>query len=158
MQFEMSADAKILRSVLQESEVGQTITYDELSRAIGRDVRQHAISALGTARRGLLRERGYVFGVERNVGLTRLSDELVVDSIESDRRRLQRTANRSLRKLETVKFDELPEEKKKAHVVASAQLGVLSMFSKASSARKIESAVKDQTSLAIGDTLRMFGG
>jgi hypothetical protein len=159
MNFELSADAKILRSLLEGASVGDTITYDMMSKAIGRDVREHSRSALGTARQGVLRDKGIVFGTEPGVGFIRLTDEEIVKSTESDRKRLQRTAKRSLKKLSVVNFAALSEEQKRSHIVASAQIGAVSMFSTASSAKKIESKVSGSTgSLPIGETLKLFGG
>ena len=157
MKFEASVDAKLIRSVLAESKVGDVVTYEQLSKAIGRDVREHARSALGTARRGLLRDERIVFGVEQNVGLVRLNDEEIVSSAESDRRRIQRTAKRSLQRLSVVDFDKLSEEKKRAHIVASAQIGVVAMFAKSSSSKRIESKVTGSDAIPIGETLKLFG-
>ena len=158
MEFEKSADTKILENVLGGIEVGQLVTYEELSSAIGRDVRKHARSSLGTARRGLLSQKGFVFGVELNVGLIRLCDSDIIKSTERDRVHLQRTAKRSLKKLTVVKFDGLSADEKRAHIVASAQIGTIAMFAAKTSAKKIESRVTtDSKALPIGDTLKLFG-
>jgi len=158
MQFEKSSDTKILESLLSEVAVGQTVTYDAMSKAIGRNVREHALGALGTARQGVLREKGIVFGVEKNVGFTRLDDVGIVKTMESDRRRMQRVAKRSLRKLEVVKFNDLPDEHKRSHIVASAQMGTIAMFASKSARNKIESKVTPSSAaLPIGETLKLFG-
>lgn len=157
MQFEKSADAKVLENVLSEAEVGQTLTYEALSSAIGRDVRQHALASLRTARQGVLKSKGMVFGVERGVGLTRLNDQGILKSMESDRLRLQRGAKRSLRKLTVVDFDALSEGDKRKHIVASAQMGAVAMFSHKNASKKIESNVTNAEQLPIGETLKMFG-
>ena len=159
MKFELSADAKILRSVLEEAAVGDTITYEQLSTAIGRDVRKYAISALGTARRGVLQDKKFVFGCEANVGLVRLNDSQIVKTTESDRRRLQRTAKKSLTKLAVVDFAALPEDQRRSHIVASAQMGAIAMFATRSSSKKIEAKVNGSSAvLPIGETLKLFGG
>lgn len=157
MHFEKSADTKVIQSVLAEANVGDTVTYETLSKAIGRDVRVHAINAMRSARLALLNEKKYVFGVEHNVGLVRLDDSQIVDSAESDRRKMKRAANRSMRKLEVVDFEKLPDEKKKQHTVAAAQMGAIAMFAAKSATKKIESKV-DSTKqvLPIGETLRLF--
>ena len=157
MEFEKSADTKIIESVLSECEVGGLVTYEALSKSIGRDVREHAISSLGTARRGLLKSKGFVFGIERNVGLIRLNDSAIIKSTERDRVHLQRTAKKSLRKLSVVKFEGLTADEKRSHVVASAQIGAIAMFSTKNSSKKIESKVNgDSKCLPIGDTLKLF--
>lgn len=157
MQYEKSADAKVLESVLAEAEIGATITYDELSKSIGRNVREHALASLRTARQGVLKDKGIVFGVERGVGLVRLDSAGIVKSTESDRLRLQRGAKRSIRKLAVVDFESLDADGKRAHVVASAQMGAIAMFSHKNASNKIEKHVTDSRQLAIGETLKMFG-
>ena len=158
MNFEKANDTKILESVLGEAKVGDLITYDELSKAIGRDVRKFAQPSLSSARRGLLRDKHFVFACETGVGLKRLNDEEIVLSSESDRRRMKRAATRAIKKLTVVKFEGLSEELKRQHVVASAQLGAIEMFSGKNATKKIESQVDgSKTTLAIGETLQMFG-
>jgi hypothetical protein len=157
MRFEKSADTKVLENVLSEMKVGDVLTYEELSRSIGRDVRQFALGALTTARQSLMKEKRMVFDIERNVGIKRLDDNQIIDSTESDRLKMQRTGKKALTKLASVEFSNLTPDKKKQHVVASAQIGAIVMFSKKSSQSKIESHVKsDSSTLAIGETLKMF--
>lgn len=157
MIFEKSNDTKILESVLSEAKVGDLITYEELSKAIGRDVRQFALPSLRSARQGVQNSKQIVFGVEVNVGLRRLNDDQIVDSTEQDRSRMKRAANRAIKKLTVVDFDGLNAEKKRQHVVASAQIGAIAMFASKSTTKKISSKVDDsKTTLAIGETLKMF--
>lgn len=157
MNFEKSADTKILESALAEAKVGDLITYEALSRAIGRDVRQFALPSLRSARHGLLKSKNMVFGVETGVGYRRLDDSQIVDSTESDRQKMKRAANRSIKKLGVVNFDKLPPEKKKQHTVAAAQMGAIAMFSSKSTTKRIAANVDaSKATLAIGETLSMF--
>jgi len=157
MLYEKSVDTKVLEQVLAEANVGQMVTYEELSKAIGRDVRQFALPSLRSARHGLLKSKNMVFGVEAGVGYRRLDDSQIVDSTVSDRAKMKRAANRSIKKLSVVNFDALPPEKKRQHTVASAQMGAIAMFSGKSATKKIETAVNEtKTTLAIGETLKMF--
>ena len=156
MLHEKSADTKILENVLKEAKVGDTITYANLSKAIGRDVRTHAQGALNTARKTML-ANGMVFGTERTVGLTRLNDVQIVESIESDRLRVQRIGKRSITKLGKVKFESLSNDQKRKHTTMAAQMGAITMFAAKSSTNKIESNVKaNSETLAIGETLSLF--
>lgn len=156
MQFQKSADTKVLESLLKEAKVGDVVSYEAMSRALGRDVRQHAIGAMQSARRAMLAE-GVVFGTQTNVGLVRLNDKEIVESTESDRRKMKRASNRSLRKLSVVKFEALTEDDKRKHTTMAAQMGAISMFASKSSTRKIEEKVTPKSeTLAIGETLKMF--
>jgi hypothetical protein len=157
LRFQKSSDTKIIESVLAECEVGNTITYESLSRAIGRDVRTHALGALNSARKALLNDKGLVFSVEPNVGCVRLDDSAIVQSTESDRRRMQRTSTRALKKLSVVDFKSLDEATKKLHTTASAQIGAIAMFSQKSTSKKIESKLSgNAATLPIGETLKLF--
>lgn len=157
MRFEKSADTRVLEHVLSQVEIGETVTYDTLSKAIGRDVREFGCGSLQSARRALLRDKGVVFGVETNVGLVRLSDAGIVDSTESDRQRIKRAATRTISKLAVVKFDELDKERQRQHVVASAQMGALAMFAGKNAAKRIAAKVDGTKQvIAIGETLSMF--
>jgi hypothetical protein len=157
MKFEKSADTKIIESVLAEAKIGETVTYETLSKAIGRDVRTFAFASLRSARHGLLQSKNYVFGVEQNVGLVRLDDDQIVDSTEDDRKRMQRAANRTIKKLGVVDYGKLSEDKKKQHVVASATMGAVALFSGKNAQKRIEQKVTPGTAqLAIGETLKLF--
>lgn len=156
MIHEKSADTKVIEAVLREAKIGETVTYEKLSQAIGRDVRQFAKCAIRTARNTLLRER-VVFGVEANVGLTRLNDSEIVASTEHDRLRLKRIGGRAIKKLEVVDYEKLSTEDKRRHTTAAAQMGAIEMFASKSTTKRIESKVSGDTKvLAIGETLSMF--
>lgn len=156
MIHQKSTDTKIIENVFAECKVGDVVTYDDLSKAIGRDVRKFASGAIQTAKKTMLKDHSMVFGTVRNVGFQRLQDEQIVDTFDNDRLRMQRIAKTSLGKLSTVKFDALNEDQKKRHVAASAQAGALAMFSQKSTSKKIESSVQSTSTMAIGDTLKLF--
>jgi hypothetical protein len=157
MQFEKSADTKVLEHLLSTAAVGDTITYDAMSKALGRDVRKFALNALRSARGWVLREKKFVFEVDANVGYTRLNDGAIVKTSALDRKRISRIAKRSLTKLSVVDFAKLDDESKKTHIVFSAQMGAVAMFASKSALTKIESKINNGSqSLPIGETLRMF--
>jgi hypothetical protein len=98
-----------------------------------------------------------VFSTQRNIGLVRLDDGEIVKTTESDRRRMQKTAKKSLEKLSVVSYENLTDDAKKQHLVASAQMGVIALLSNASASKKIESKVSVNSSvIAIGETLKLF--
>lgn len=158
MRYEKSTDSRVLEMMLSELEVGQMLTYDDLSKAIRKDVRLAARAALQTARDALLRDRKMVFGVEQGKGVVRLNDEQIVESSEADRMRLNRAANRAIRKLEAVEFAKLSDEHKQKHIVYSAQMGAVSLFSGKKTTRRLETKVTNGQGINIGDTMQLFGG
>ena len=157
LRFELSADAKIIRSVMQECKIGETVTYDTLSQAIGRDVRKFAKGPIVTCRRTLLNELNMVFECVPNEGYKRLSDCDIVRSIESDRRKVSRASGKSIRKLSCVDFAALNDQEKHAHTVAAAQFGAIQLFSKSSTTKRIESKVSSgDTTIPVADTIKLF--
>ena len=156
--FQMSADAKVIRSVLEEKQVGEVATYGEMSTAIGRDVRLHAYAAMRTAMRALQRDKQIVFANVTDVGYQRLNDVGIVDSMEADRKKMARASGRALKKLECAKFEALPPDKQRSHTIAAAQMGALQMFAKATTTKKIGGSLVDPSKpMAIGETLKLFG-
>lgn len=155
--FQKSADTRLLEALLSQAEPGQTVTYDEMSATIRRDVRKHASSALYSARRSLLNEKKMVFEAVRGVGMMRLDDSRVVASMESDRKRIQKAAGRSERKANAVVFENLSGPDKTKLLAASAQMGAIAMMSKKTTTKKIESKVVGTAqSIPIGEVLGMF--
>lgn len=156
--FIKSADTKIIESVLSEANVGDIVTYETLSRAIGRDVRKHAFSSLSSARRGVFKERQFVFQVIDNVGLQRLDDSGIVKSSSGDVQRMRRTARKALGKLAVVKFEKLNDTEKRDHISASAQIGAIEHFTSIKARHKIEKHVDgSKANIPIGETLKLFG-
>jgi len=159
MIHEKSNDTKVLEHVLGQAKVGQLVTYQELSAAIGRDVREFAYQSLFSARRALQNQQRIVFGVEANVGLKRLNDSGIVQSTEHDRKIIQRRARRTIDKLRCAEFEKLTADEKRQHVTASAQMGAVAMFSSKNASKKIASKVQAKTdAIPIGETLKLFGG
>ena len=156
MKFQKSADTRIIENVLSELKIGELATYEQLSKAIGRDVRKYAIGALQSARKSLLNTKQIVFGVDDNVGVRRLDDSQIVQSTGLDRLKMQRHANRTIKKLSCVNYEGLSEPDKKRHIVASAQMGALALFSGKNAEKKIASKAESKP-IAIGKTLKLFG-
>jgi hypothetical protein len=157
--FVKSHDASVIESLLSETKVGDTVTFQKMSEAIGRDVRKFAHGAMNTARKCLLRDKRIVFDSVRDVGLVRLGDAEIVKSSTSDVQSIKRKSMKRIQKLSCVVFENLTDDAKRQHLALSSQLGVIAMFSANGSTKKIESHVKPNSSqLAIGETLKLFGG
>lgn len=153
-----SADTSIIENRLRSTQPGDVVSYDELSKLLGRDVREHCRGNLNTARKTAMHE-GIFFDVRTNEGLVRLDGEQATAASEHHIVRSRKAARRGLDHLAHVPFDTLSDESKQKHLTASAQLGAIHLFSTSKSAKKIELAVKSTTSpMAIGETLKLFGG
>ena len=139
--FTLSADSKTLASVLKEAAVGETVSYERLSKAIGRDVREECRGALMTARRIVQRENRMVFDAVRGEGLMRLTDDSIVDLSDKGRDAIRRHSTRVAKKLTCADYDALSAEKKTKHNAALAIFGVLAAMTSDKSQRRLEAHV-----------------
>lgn len=95
---EISPDVAALVETLRAVSPGEKIAYDDLSAAIGRDVRKvrHLIDS---ARRIAQRDYGAVFANEMGFGYARLTTDQLPDVGATARRRIRSTARRGLKAL-----------------------------------------------------------
>ena len=159
MIHEKLSETRIVENVLAEAAIGQIVSYEQLSRAIGSLILKRRY-IIDSAKGSLLKTNKMVFGCVRGVGLRRLNDEQVIDSIDCDNARVGKIARKSISKLATVNFSSLPEDAKRKHVVVSAQVGAIRMFTTPKARNLIESRVIADSgrTLSIGDTLSLFDG
>jgi hypothetical protein len=155
--FEASSDTRFIDQTLGKAEPGQTITYTELSDAIGRDVRKHARSSLMSALRMQLNE-GRVFEAIANEGYRRLTDqEIIKTQAAKGLSRISRTARKTARKVACAEFQKLSNDDKVAHNTQLSMLGAVGQMTKPKAMIAVEKAVRDKgNELPIGDTLRLM--
>lgn len=155
--FEMSADARLLRQRLKKIQVGETITYDELSKEISQPV-DGSFQALQSARRSLLNHDNYVFETIMRVGLKRLSDSEIVSASERDVSKIRRAAKKGAKKLTSVQnYAGLSNDVQLQH---TTRLSVFGLIAHAASDKGIEKvsqkAAGRTTELPIADTISAF--
>lgn len=153
---EKSADTSILENRLRNTSPGDVIPYAELSTILGRDVREFCRGNLNTARKNLVGEKIH-FDVISGEGLKRLDGVGAVDSAGSYIGKAKRAAGKGIKILQNVEFENLPPESRRSHLAKSAQLGAIKLFGSNLAAKKIEEKV-GESQLAIGETLKLFGG
>lgn len=93
---EISPDVAALVEALQAVSPGATITYAELSKVIGRDVRDVRY-IVHSAQRIVARDHGAVFGNERKIGYTRLTTDQLPHVGSTARSRVRRSARKASR-------------------------------------------------------------
>lgn len=139
---ELSIDTQTIERVLIAANIGDVVTYEALTSAIGRDVQHAARHILSSARRRALRQHRMVFEPVPNVGMKRLDD---VGKIAAGRWHLQRSRNQAryaLQKATSIDdFDALTNDQKVEHNVVVAQAGVLRHLTSAKSTAKLSGAV-----------------
>lgn len=155
----MSADAVRILRRLESSQVGETITYQELALLIGGSVHPGAAgySKLTTAKRALLRERGYVFGAVMNIGIKRLDDSEIVDDTQNGVRRMRRMNTRQEMKLASIDDAKLPDsDKVRANCLRTLLAFTRETFSKKHMERIEMQVQQDNQRLSLEATLEAF--
>lgn len=155
---EMAVDTRLLAQRLRGLTPGETVSYDELDKAIGRKVRAGARQALYSARNIALRE-GIVTEAVRKVGIKRLTDSEIVGAIGGQyRERVRRGGRRAMRKLTSVDFEQLSPHEKVKHNAELSQNGALVAFAGDTVTRRIAAKVSKTASepLALAHTLKLF--
>jgi hypothetical protein len=152
-----SQDTLIVENRLRKTEPGDVVTYQELSTLLGRDVRLHCRSNMMTARHTLVGESIF-FDCVPNEGYRRLTTNEAAFASDIYRERVRSNVRRGRRHLGCIPFDELSDDAKKKHVTMNTQLGAIELFSSTKATKKIEAAVKSTSPMAIGETLKLFGG
>lgn len=141
-----------LRRAVEEGQ--DLLTYEELSVAVGDDVRRHR-GHLATARKAMERDHGIRFQAITNVGIKRATGEEVVQEGRSLIRGIQRRCRTgSQRLVRCVEPDELPPGMVPGYHM---QLSVLAMVAHAVS-DKTTSAIEQRAAdngarLSLSDTL-----
>jgi hypothetical protein len=150
--FQCSIETKWLIDRGRRLQVGEVVTYEELSKLIGIDVREEGRGALRSARNILLRDEQIVLDSVPNVGLKRSSDSEIVQSAG---------AQRGVQRLTAVAdFDRLSDADKLAHNASVSALAVIKLMGKPKSVERIAASVNTANtgSLPIARTLELFHG
>lgn len=146
---ELSVDTQVLERLLRAAPAGAVVTYDEMSKAIGRDVQNGARHLVQSARRRLLAQERIVFGVVTDVGLKRLDDHGIVGTAGQRLKHIHRTATVGAREMSAVQdFAALPNDEKIRHNTAASVYGVLRHVTKEKTLAKLEAATAEKLPLA----------
>src|SRR5690349_12060809 len=154
-------DTQVIVKRLAAAKAGETVTYDELQKLIGQDVRPgaEAYVRLLKARDVLEKDpdKRIVFAAVNKEGIKRLNDSEIVESGSSFVGLVRRTARRGLRRLTCVNYDKLTNGERVKHNAAASHLGVLHEITKPSAVKKIEAGVeKSHEKMATAKTLEFF--
>jgi hypothetical protein len=131
---------RIIQSFL-DAEVGEVITYDELSDLVGYDI-QKKRGALSQAQTRLLNHHGIVFSCMRNVGMKRITAEENVHSTDAYLTSIRNKSYKKMKELGCVdNFDELSTKNQHKHNTAMSVFGLLNSVSQRRAFKKIESKI-----------------
>jgi hypothetical protein len=146
---ELSIDTQTIENMLAEAQIGDIVTYEAMSAAIGRDTQREARGNVTTARHRLHQSRQMVFGAVTNVGLKRLDDTGKIAAAQGHTRRGRSQYRRAIRTVSAVdNFDALPNDQKLRHSLIAAQSGVILSLTAPSRTRRLEAAIGENVQKA----------
>ena len=135
---EVAVETRLIYEKLQTVQVGDVVTYAELSDMCGRVVDGDARGLLETARKWCMRDHQMVFSSVRGVGLVRLSDTQIVNGADQDIGRVRRQAQRGMAKLACASYEHLPEDMKPEFNAKAAILGTLVQHSNPAQIKQVQ--------------------
>lgn len=156
VQQEASLEARMIAERLAKAEVGDLITYAELSKMIGRDVQQAARPALQRARAIVLRSHRMVFECRHKIGVVRMTDTEVIGAAEELPTRVRRLTRRTVLKLCTINHDALTNDDKTRHNAISSYAGALQLFSRPQAISEVRKTSNDGT-IAPAIAMKLIG-
>jgi hypothetical protein len=151
--FETTIDTRLLLQRLLKAEPGETVSYGELGKEIGRKIGggfSHLQSALRMAQ-----AEGAVFSCVRGSGYQRLTDQDILRASEGGLKRVRRAARRAGNTLSIAEPSKLEaNERGLLHGRLSA-FAMIAHVAKPASVDRLASATKDKgQELAIAQTLK----
>lgn len=158
--FKITHETALLAKHLEQLQVGDVATYEELNAVVFGNVRGGNKGNLAAARKILQREKNILFGTIRNTGIKRLSDAEVVSEGSRGMSVIRNAARRFSSRITCLQdFDALTVEAKAKHNASLSVFGAIAHFTKPSNVRQVEaSAQAANDRLAIGQTLKIFEG
>ena len=154
---EFSIDARALYECLKQSQIGEVVTYADLSRLIGRDVQRKYRHLLTSACRRCLGDDMVVECVH-GIGVKRLADTEIIGVGEHALPKIRRLANRVSRKLNAIHdFDALPNAEKVKLNASRSLMGAFSYLTKAPQVARVEKqTAATHAALPLQRTLQIF--
>lgn len=155
---EINLESKLLFNRLKDANIGDVITYEELSEIIGVDVQGAGRNYLNTARYMCEREKDKTFGTVINYGIKCLNDSEVVETAVYAVGHIKRTSKKYIKKLKCVNdFGKLSNDDKIRFNAYASTLGVMASITRSANIKKIEAKVQEtQERLPYAKALEAF--
>ena len=139
---EYAAEVSALADLLKSASISATVSYRQMSVAIGRDVQKEARISLLKARKLVEKETGARFETVIKVGVKRLAAHDLPGIGTHSRRRIGALSRRAYARLMNISNNDItPEIERRLHA-ERAHLGAIALVSKETSHVKIEDAVR----------------
>jgi hypothetical protein len=153
--FKRSYETSVFVELLSKLKQGETITYADLSKPVAFDV-HGATPALGSARRIVQNELGYVTDAVWNVGIKRLTDHEIVEAATRGSRHLARRARAESEKLSKTDFDVLTDDARKKYAVHQSVFGAIAAISSNKAKAMIQQHIGESRALPFKETVKLF--
>jgi hypothetical protein len=140
--FEPSLDVKILCDILLAAKIGDVVTYDTISDAIGRDITQFRYIA-ASAIRSVQNSHQFVFSCIPKVGYKRLNNSEIVGKGEQFIKHIKRTSKRGAKNLACVQYAQLSDNDKISHNTRMTIFAMVQDNTSTKTNRIIEQIVSD---------------
>ena len=153
----ISLESDLLYRRLTTAEVGEEITYSELSALIGRDVQDAGAGNLATARNKALNQNQIVFGTIRNVGIVRLDDAGRLGATKAHINRSRRIVRKGRKVAATVDPAKLSPDERGEYRNIVTTAAVLDLVTRPMVQKKLAVATGSAgRSLAVKEVLGLF--
>lgn len=123
---ENTADVESLARALSALSIDETVTYQQLTNLIGRNIQSH-YWLLNKARKIVEEETGSLYEVVRNVGIKRLASEDAANVGLSVIGKVRRTATNGIKRLANVRCNDMPAEEANKVLAHRSQLGAIAL-------------------------------
>ena len=151
---EVSIDIKLLCDALKLVEIGDVITYQELSDIIGRSVIKHRY-LLQKARRDLRRDDGILFDCVFNTGLRRMSNSDIVNKVSTQPfQRMRSTVRNAVGDIHCIQNDQLSNNERITLNASQSLFGAIAEFIKPKAINLLGANIQEP--LPVAKTLEFF--
>jgi hypothetical protein len=139
--FIASIDVQTLCRAMAESQVGDILTYQQLSALIHKDIQTEGRQALLSARRIVQRDMQIVFGTIYKEGLKRLSDTEIVMTGQQTVVRIRRASHRGAARVAVARPERLQPDGRLRQNTLLSLLAMIHASTTESRMRKLEGKV-----------------
>jgi hypothetical protein len=147
-----SADTEIIIKLLEDLKPGELITYEDISKAIGRNILD-CRGILYTAIKAILRE-GDVIQAVRGVGVKKAQTDEILSEGDRAQRRIRKTARRGIQRVACAK--DLTRAQLQRRDFNQSMLGVFYALTERGVKRRIEARATTQGEIPPAKMLEVF--
>ena len=157
--IEASIESQRIEQRLATVEVGEFVSYDDLSEIGQKDVRTNGRGNLETAKNRLRRDKQMVFDTVRGEGVRRANDAEIVAGCNRNINTIRNASRRGAKRIACANYETLTATEKVQHNTMASQFGALYSLTSQASRKTIETKVKAaNATLPPPETLKAFIG